>query len=326
MQGKELSDQEAGVEYSVGIDVSKSWLDVCLWPGGETRRLGNTPQGLRQLKRWLRGRVVALVALEATGKWHRAAHRSLHAAGLAVAVLDPFRVRMFAKAQGILAKTDRLDARVLAMFAAMMEPRIRPPAPEALEALQELVRARHSATAQKTGLRNQMASAQTSFLRHHLKQRIARIDRDIASLEAEIERRIDEVPSLAQRYRILISIPGIGPVVAAALLACLPELGAASRRQIAMLAGLAPLPDDSGERQGPRRIKGGRSLPRSMLYLAALSAKRANSDLGRFYRRLRELGKLPKVAIIAIARKLLVLANTLIAENRNWTQNPPSRA
>ena len=168
MQGKELSDQEAGMECSVGIDVGKSWLDACVLPGGETLRVSNTAPGIRQLKRWLRGRSVALVVLEATGKWHRATHRSLHASGLPVAVVDPFRVRMFAKAHGILAKTDRLDARVLAMVAAMMDPRARPPTPEALEALQELVRARQSATAQKTGLRNQHASAQTSFLRRNL--------------------------------------------------------------------------------------------------------------------------------------------------------------
>ena len=121
MQGKNLSNQEAGVECSVGIDVSKSWLDACVLPSGETLRIANTMQGLRQLKRWLRGRCVALIALEATGKWHRAAHRSLHASGLPVTVVDPFRVRMFAKAAGILAKTDRLDARVLAMFAATMD-------------------------------------------------------------------------------------------------------------------------------------------------------------------------------------------------------------
>lgn len=323
MQGKESSDQEAFMECNVGIDVSKSWLDVCILPSGETLRLGNTVQGLRQLKRWLRGRGVALIALEATGKWHRAAHRSLHTSGLPVAVVDPFRVRMFAKAAGILAKTDRLDARVLAMFAATMDPRIRPPAPEALNALQELVRARHSATNQNTSLRNQLASAQTSFLRRHLKGRIARLKSDIAKLQAEIGQRIAGDPCLAQRCSILTSIPGVGPIVAATLLTGLPELGAASRRQIAMLAGLAPLPDDSGERQGLRRIKGGRPLVRSMLYLAALSAKRGNNDLGAFYEHLQNLGKKAKVAIIAVARKLVVLANTLIAESRKWTPNPP---
>lgn len=323
MQGKELSNQEARVECSVGIDVSKSWLDVCVLPRGETLRLGNTLQGLRQLKRWLRGRRVALIALEATGKWHRAAHRSLYASGLPVTVVDPFRVRMFAKAAGILAKTDRLDAQVLASFAATMDPRIRPPAPEALDALQELVRARHSATTQNTSLRNQLASAQTAFVRRHLKGRITRLKSDIAKLQTEIERRIADDPRLAQRYRILNSIPGVGPIVAATLLASLPELGDASRRQIAMLAGLAPLPDDSGQRQGIRRIKGGRPLVRSMLYLAALSAKRGKNDLGTFYNHLTNIGKKAKVAIIAVARKLVVLANTLIAESRTWTPNPP---
>jgi len=326
MQGKELSESEAVIDTSVGIDVGKSWLDAHVLPAGDSLRVANTPAGIAKLKRWLRRWPGAPVVVEATGKWHRALHRGLHAGGWRVAVVDPFRVRMFAKAHGILAKTDRLDARVLAMFAAMMDPHARPPAPQAVEILHELVRARCSAVAERTALHNQRAAAQSAFLRHQLARRIARLDGDIAGLEAEIGRRVADDPALARRHRILLSIPGIGPANAALLVACLPELGAASAKQIALLAGLAPIPDDSGERQGYRRIKGGRQIVRNGLYLAALTAARHNPALCAFYRRLIDDGKAAKVALVAVARKLVILANALIAGDREWSPMPPNHA
>jgi transposase len=326
MQGKVLSEPKTETHPSVGIDVGKSWLDAHVLPANQHRRFANTAAGIRQLKQWLRPWPGAAVVVEATGKWHRALYRSLHAAGWQVAVVDPYRVRMFAKAHGILAKTDPLDARVLAMFAAMMDPQARPPAPEAIEALQELVRARTSALDERTALHNQRAAAQTTFLRRQLARRIARIDNDIASLEAEIARRIADDPALARRHRILLSIPGIGPVAAAALLACVPELGHASAKQIALLVGLAPIPDDSGDRQGYRCIRGGRKSVRNILYFAAMAAANCNPALKAFYQQLKARGKLSKVALIAVARKLLLLANTLLTEDRVWTPQPPNHA
>ena len=328
MQGKELSEHQTATaaDCSVGIDVGKSWLDGHILPAGEHLRVANTATGIRQLKRWLKRAPAAPIAIEATGKWHRALHRSLAVAGLRVAVVDPYRVRMFARAHGILAKTDRLDARVLAMFAALIDPYARAPAPIAVEELQELVRARASACADNTALKNQRGSAQTTYLRRQLTRRIVRLDKDIDSLETEIERRIKEQPDLAQRHRILTSIPGIGPVTAATLIACLCELGNASAKQITLLAGLAPIPNDSGEHRGYRRIRGGRQIVRNMLYLAALSAARYNPTLRTFYRRLIDHGKPKKLALIAVARKLLVLANALIADNRLWGPQSPKHA
>ena len=332
MQGKELSEHQTATaaDCSVGIDVGKSWLDAHILPADDHLRVANTATGIRQLKRWLMHTravpISAPIAVEATGKWHRALHRSLAAAGLRVAVVDPYRVRMFARAYGILAKTDRLDARVLAMFAALIDTPARAPAPIAVEDLQELVRARASAVAEKTALKNQRGAAQTAFLRRHLTRRIARLDKDIDCLETEIERRVANEPGLAQRHRILTSILGVGSVTANTLLACMSELGNASAKQITLLAGLAPIPDDSGERRGYRRIRGGRQIVRNMLYLAALSAARYNSALRTFYQRLVDDGKNKKLALIAVARKLLILANALIADNRIWTPEPPNHA
>jgi transposase len=231
---------------------------------------------------------------------------------------------MFAKAQGIFAKTDQLDARVLAQFAAIMAPPIRPPAPEALEELAELVVARAGAVEQEPALKNQLSAAVSKFLKRQLTRRIARTGKDIALLEGEIRRRIKSDEGLARRYAILISIPGIGLVTAATLIACLAELGSLTAKQISMLAGLAPIADQSGERV--RVIWGGRAKVRRSLYLAAVTAARCWADMKGFYQRLIAKGKEPKAAHIAVARKLVILANTLISENRLWTVQPPKHA
>ena len=326
MQGKEASEQETKTKSNVGIDVSKCWLDAHVLPSGEPLRVPNTREGIRKLKRWLQRFELALVVVEATGKWHRPLRRSLDASAIPVAVVDPFRVRMFAKAQGIFAKTDRLDARVLALFAEILAPPIRKAAPEALEELNELVVARASAVEQRTALKNQLSAAEGAFLKRLLVRRIERSAKDIAALDREILKRIKADEGLARRYVILTSIPSFGPVVAASLVAGLAELGTCTTKQIGMLAGLAPIADQSGERQGARVIWGGRAAVRRILYLAALTAARANADMRAFYQRKIADGKPVKVALIAVARKLVVLANTLISQDRTWQLHAPKQA
>jgi transposase len=318
MQGKEASEQETKAKSNVGIDVGKCWLDVYVTPGGEHRRFANDCAGIRQLKRWLLRHDIALVAIEATGKWHRQLHRSLVASAIAVAIVDPYRVRKFAQAQGQFAKTDRLDARLLAAFAAIMKPAERPPAPQGMAELAELVVARASAVEALTALKNQLSSAQCSFLKRHIDERIDRAGEDIAALDTEILNRIKADDGLARRYAILTSVPSFGFAVAATLIACLAEIGSTTTKQIALLAGLAPIADQSGKREGVRVIWGGRSAVRRILYLAALSAARCNADMKAFYARLRAAGKAPKVALIAVARKLVILANTLLRQDRTW--------
>ncbi len=326
MQGKEASEQETTTKFSVGIDVSKDRLDIHVLPSNERRALANSRDGIRLLKRWLQRFDLNLVVVEATGKWHRQVWRSLSTAGIPIAMIDPFKARMFAKASGILAKTDRIDAAVLARFAAVMEPAIRPPPPQAMEELAELVAARDAAVAEQTGLKNQLSAANVLFLRRQLTKRIERLVKDIKTIESEIIARIKSDEGLAHRYQILTSIPGIGPAAATTLIASLAELGGLTRRQAALLAGLAPIADQSGRYEGKRVIWGGRTRVRRMLYLAALSAARYNPPLRAFYQRLRDRGKSAKLALIAVARKLVVLANTLITENRTWKTNPPIRA
>jgi len=317
MQGKVLPERSAQQVY-VGIDVCKAWLDVYLHPIGHPFRVANSREGLKRLKRELAPLKVALIVLEATGKYHREAHRSLHAAGFAVAVVNPLRSRRFAEAAGQLAKSDRLDARMLAILGESLAPKATPPAPATVEELAELVRARAAAIADLTALTNQKGESKTAVLKRELARRIRATGTSIVRLEAEIARRIEADDALARRFAILRSIKGIGPVAAAALLVGLSELGTCSGKQAALLAGLAPVACDSGERRGERRIRGGRAHVRVVLYMAALTAAHCNPDLRDFYRRLRANGKKFKVAITAVMRKLVVLANTLIREDRLW--------
>lgn len=323
MQGQKSPEQSAETGVYVGIDVCKAWLDVYLHPLGQSLRVANTPEGLRVLRRKLVGRRVELAVLEATAKYHRLAHRTLHAQGVAVAVVNPLRARLFAEATGQLAKTDRTDARSLALMGQTLEPRALAPVAEELEAVQELLAARSAAIAERTALSNQRGASQTAFLKVELARRLNSVARSIQRLEAEIERRVAADPGLKRRYEIVLTIKGIGPAAALALVIGLPELGACSGKAASLLAGLAPLAQDSGESTGQRHIRGGRASVRTGLYFAAIAAARYNPGLREDYQRLRAAGKKAKVAITAIMRKLIVLANVLIKENREWQPVKP---
>ena len=321
MQGKVSLEDSAATRVYVGIDVCKDWLDVHVHPIGQAFRVPNTREGLKQLKRRLAGLRVALIVMEATGKLHREAFRNLHDSGFPVAVINPRRSRLFAQAIGQLAKTDKVDARMLALMGAMLEPKAKAPPPEALESFQELVHGRDSLVAQRTAFLNQLGTAKAACLKRELKRQIAALERSIARVEDEIEAMVAAEAQLARRFAILTSIKGVGPATAWAILANFPELGSCSAKQTAMIAGLAPLADDSGDRQGQRRIRGGRDDLRSGIYMAAVSAKSSNPGLKAFYERLVAKGKLPKIALTAVMRKLIILANTLIREDRMWEKD-----
>jgi transposase len=322
MQGKVSSEQNASAVY-VGIDVCKEWLDIHLHPLGRDVRLSNDKPGLRQLKRLLRTHRAACIVLEATGKFHRLAHRSLHDDGFPVAIVDPYRARMFARYCGSLAKTDRLDARMLARLASKDRPEPTVPPTLAMEEIKELVNARSSAKADLAALKNRLKASHSPVLRRQLTTLVSATERHIAALDAEIRTRIAAQPDLCRNAEILTSIPGIGRITAHGLIGGLEELGRLTGKQVAMLAGLAPIANESGQHKGQRSIRGGRAAPRHALYMAALSASRGKSHLAAFATRLRAAGKPTKVILVAVMRKLVVLANTLIAQNRMWTPNPP---
>ena len=276
--------------------------------------------------RWLSPYDVALVVMEATGKLHRCAHEALHAAGLKVAIVNPLRSRLFAEATGTLAKTDRIDAKLLALMAECLKPAAAAPMTKPMEDLQELVRARQGAVDEQTALLNQAGTSGSAFVKRELMRRRTAIAASIVRYGKEIRRLIKADPNLERRYELLLSIPGIGAVAATALVIGLGELGSCSAKQAAMLAGLAPVACDSGDSKGARHIRGGRGDVRRSLYMAAVSAITHNPALKAFYEHLIAAGKLAKVALTAVMRKLVVIANTLITQNRFWQIEAPIHA
>jgi len=323
MQGKEQLDAKTDRQAYIGIDICKDWMDVHIHPHGTDLRLGNDAAGHRRLTAALDKLDVGTIVMEATGKWHRAAQAALHGAGLPVAVINPYRARKLADVFGRLAKTDKIDAAVLALFGARVRPRITPPPAAEVAELRDLSTARRSAVKDRAALSNQLGSSENAFVDKQLRARIKLLDRHITALDKAIDKRVATAPELHQRYRILTSIPGIGPVAGATLLAELEELGTCDERQIAALAGLAPMNRDSGTLRGKRMIRGGRRSVRNALYMAAMAAKRHNPDLKAVYDRLIANGKKAKVALVAVMRKLVILANALLRDHRRWSPKAP---
>jgi len=317
MQGKVMTDNAMPRVYA-GIDVCKDRLDIYIHPLGVHFDVANDAGGWRHLLRCLKKHQVELAVMEPTSKYHRAAHRHLHENGIAVALINPCRARRFAQALGQLAKTDRIDARILALIGERLQPSRTVPPSDDEEVLEELAGARAAALNERTAINNRLETTRSKFLRKEFASRLRSLDRHIERIEAEIRVRIAADPVLARQAKIIRSIPGMGPVNVLAILTGLREIGQINGKEAAALAGLAPFADDSGPRQGRRRIQGGRPNLRKALYMAAVSASRCNPDLKRFYKRLREDGKSAKLALIAVARKLIVLANSLVTENRCW--------
>ncbi|WP_282611132.1 IS110 family transposase [Pelagibius sp. Alg239-R121] len=323
MQGEKSPKPAVREPVYGGIDVGKTRLDVHIYPTGKAFSVTNDKTGLRQLGWWLMSHGPELIVVEATGRYHRLAHRYLHDAGFSIAILNPYRTRKFADTLGKLAKTDAIDAGVLAQFAAIIQPdAVKPPACF-LEALRDLVAARRQICDEVIVLKQRLGETSHTLALRQIKSRLKICCRHQKALETEIHRQIALDPALARWFRLLMSLPGVGFVTAAVLIAELEELGQANAAQIAALVGVAPMNRDSGMWRGKRSIHGGRKTVRNVLYMAALSAMRLNPDLAAFYGRLRATGKTFKTAIVAVMRKLVILANTLIRENREWTPVRP---
>lgn len=310
----------------VGLDVSKGWLDCHALPGGEGWRVSNDAAGHAALLEWLHALGVRCAVLEASGGYEKAAVLALRAAGLVVRVVDPKRVRHFAKALG-LAKNDRIDARVIARFGlATADDRDTTILPDARrEALSELLGARQDLLDHRTALSHQMRMLAEDTARLMAAPQAA-LEQTIAELDARISAAIAAHPPFAALARRLDSVPGLGPVAIAALIAWLPELGKLSRRKLAHLVGVAPFDDDSGKRHGVRVIKGGRTKLRNVLYMAAMVAATTacNPTLNAHYKALRANGKAAKLAIVACLRRLLGMLNVMVARGQDWQPSAPA--
>lgn len=300
-----------------GIDVSKDHLDVHLRPTAEAFRVARDDAGIADLAGRLTAAAPVAVVLEATGGYEAPVAAALAAAGLPLAVVNPRQVRRFAEATGQRAKTDRLDAAVLAHFAEAVRPPARPLPDADTAALAVLVGRRRQLIDMRTAEQNRLGTAPAAVARG-IRDHVAWLDRQIDRVERDLAAAIEASPAWRAKDDLLQSVPGIGAIVSRTVLTELPELGALSARRIAALVGVAPVARDSGRHRGVRAIAGGRAGVRSALYMAILSAVRYNPVVRAFYERLRAAGKAVKVAQVAAMRKLLVILNAMARDNRPW--------
>jgi transposase len=301
----------------VGIDVCQKYLDVYIRPAGKLFQVTNDENGIAELIKILTEIKPELIVFEATGGMELRAAIELTQAELAVAIINPRQARDFAKATGQLAKTDAIDARILAHFADAIRPQVRAIKDESSRQLQDLVQRRRQIsdmiTAEKNRLRGKTHSVQSG-----IKEHIKWLEAQLKEIESQIKDAIASDEDWQQQQQLLTSVPGVGEVVATTLISSLPELGKLSHKSISYLVGLAPLNRDSGKSRGKRRIWGGRANVRCVLYMAALVAVRFNPVIKNFYQRLLDQGKLKKVALTACMHKLLILLNAMIRDSQTW--------
>jgi transposase len=305
------------MECFVGIDVAKARLDLALEPSGEAWSVTNDAAGMEDLVSRIVPLGPTLIVLEATGGYEAAVAATLASAGLPVVVTNPRQVRDFAKACGRLAKTDALDARILARFAVQVRPAPRPLPTEAAQLLDALLTRRRQLVEMLTAETNRLGVARGP-VRRDITQHIRWLQRRLRDADTELKAAIQASPVWRAKDDLLQSVPGVGRVLSLTLLAELPELGQLSRREIAALVGVAPLNRDSGRRRGKRLVWGGRAPVRAVLYMGALAATRANPVIRAFFERLRAAGKPAKVALTACMRKLLTILNAMVRHDTRW--------
>jgi transposase len=304
-------------EHFVGIDVSKDHLDIAIRPSQQPIRFLNTDEGVDGLIQHLRPCNPALIVLEATGRYHQLVLSRLLAEGLPAIAINPRQARDFARAIGRLAKTDTIDADVLAEFAEKIRPQLRSMADEATQELEALCTRRRQLVSMLSAEKNRHHTA-PKRVRTEIQRHIHWLEKEIGQLEKDLDRQIRSSPAWREKDDLLRTCKGIGPVTTHTMLSCLPELGCLSGRQIAALVGVAPFNDDTGKHRGRRHVQGGRFDVRAVLYMATLAAIRHNKTIRQFHSRLITAGKAKKVAITACMRKLLTILNAMLRDKKPW--------
>ena len=308
------------MELFVGIDVSKAVLDIAVAPTGEAWSVTNSTEGMQQLVRRLGEISPKLIVLEATGGLERRAVAALAGASLPVVAVNPRQVRDFAKATGQLAKTDAIDAAVLALFADRIRPQVRPLRDEETQELEALVVRRRQVVDMITAEKNRLIAAPPSKrVRTAIGKTIKWLQKQLEEIDSDLDNAVKGSPIWREKDDLLQSVPGVGKVLSRTMLSLVPELGTLGKKQIAALIGVAPLNWDSGLHRGRRSIWGGRAQVRSVLYMGALVAARFNPVIRAFHARLVAAGKLPKVALVACMRKLLTILNAIIKAQTPWS-------
>ncbi|MBB5320169.1 IS110 family RNA-guided transposase [Marinobacter oulmenensis] len=312
-----MNNTEFQTPVNVGVDVGKANLDIALHPSGQFYTIPNTEAHIRRFVRILKNYEIERIVVEASGRYEHALVQACDKAGLPIIIVNPISVRRYAQAIGVLAKTDRIDAQVIAQYAATLKPEIKPIPDKTSQKIKDLLVRRSQLLEMSTMEKNRLQILPKP-LHRSIKSLLRMLQNQIETVTRQIEQEVAKVDQWRTKMEIMTSVPGVGKVLAYTFLSELPELGSLNRKEIAALVGVAPINRDSGKLNGKRRIRGGRHRVRTVMFMAMLSSIQCNPVFKRFYERLKAQGKIPKVALIACMRKMIVVINTMIKNQESW--------
>ncbi|MBN8239969.1 IS110 family transposase [Marinobacter hydrocarbonoclasticus] len=312
-----MNNTEIQTPVNVGVDVGKANLDIALHPSGQFYTIPNTEAHIRRFVRILKNYSIERIVVEASGRYEQALVQACDQAGLPIIIVNPISVRRNAQAIGVLAKTDRIDAQVIAQYAATLKPEFKPIPDKTSQKIKDLLVRRSQLLEMSTMEKNRLQILPKP-LHRSIKSMLRMLQSQIETVTRQIEQEVAKVDQWRSKMEIMTSVPGVGKVLAYTFLSELPELGSLNRKEIAALVGVAPINRDSGKLNGKRRIRGGRHRVRTVMFMAMLSSIQCNPVFKRFYERLKAQGKIPKVALIACMRKMIVVLNTMIKNQESW--------
>ena len=312
-----MNNTEIQTPVNVGVDVGKANLDIALHPSGQFYTIPNSEAHIRRFVRILKNYEIERIVVEASGRYEHALVQACDKAGLPIIIVNPISVRRYAQAIGVLAKTDRIDAQVIAQYAATLKPEFKPIPDKTSQKIKDLLVRRSQLLEMSTMEKNRLQILPKS-LHRSIKSMLRMLQNQIETVTRQIEQEVAKVDQWRSKMEIMTSVPGIGKVLAYTFLSELPELGSLNRKEIAALVGVAPINRDSGKLNGKRRIRGGRHRVRTVMFMAMLSSIQCNPVFKRFYEHLKAQGKIPKVALIACMRKMIVVLNTMIKNQESW--------
>lgn len=314
-----MNHTEIQTPVNVGVDVGKANLDIALHPSGQFHTIPNTEAHIRHFVKILKDYNVERIVVEASGRYEHALVQACDQAGLPIIVVNPISVRRYAQAIGVLAKTDRIDAQVIARYAATLKPEIKPIPDKTSQKIKDLLIRRSQLLEMSTMEKNRLQIL-PKYLHRSIKSLLRVLQSQIETVTRQIDQEVAKVDQWRTKMEIMTSVPGVGKVLAYTFLSELPELGSLNRKEIAALVGVAPINRDSGKLNGKRRIRGGRHRVRTVMFMAMLSSIQCNPVFKRFYERLKAQGKIPKVALIACMRKMIVVLNTMLKNQEPWRE------
>jgi len=315
-----MNNSKIQIPVNIGVDVGKANLDIALHPSGQFYSIPNSEAHIRRFVKILKGYSIERIVVEATGRYEHALVQACDQASLPIIVVNPTSVRRYAQAIGVLAKTDRIDAQVIAKYAATLKPEFRPIPDKTSQKIKDLLTRRSQLLEMSTMEKNRLQILPKT-LHRSIKSLLKMLQAQVETITRQIEQEVAKVDHWRIKAEILTSVPGVGKVLTYTLLSELPELGSLNRKEIAALVGVAPINRDSGKLNGKRRIRGGRHRVRTVMFMAMLSAIQCNPVFKRFYEHLKAQGKIPKVALIACMRKMIVVLNTMVKNQEPWREN-----